>query len=288
MAIPLTRAPARARSSYPNAPTSPTDLPPGVATLRLEIDLFRQRPRALLKRLLPTAFAGRFARFRCPFGRVLRPQVPGIAADETMWEVPASRWAAVCDEGERDGLFVVTQNKYGFAARDGCLGVSRVRSAAITAEGAEAHGSRSPPAALRRTRAVSPFADIGRHPIALALGCYDPSAPRDEQPAALADLLFTAPIAYHGREITEGATGCLGLEGGESLQPVWARPLGRKRWVLRLNETLGQRGRARLRWAPGWRAEAVDLLERPVRGALRGDHVSYGPYALFGARLSRA
>jgi alpha-mannosidase len=260
----------------------------GATALRVELDLDWRRPQALLKLLFPTAYAGRFARYGCPFGSVLRPQVPGTAADEAMWEVPASRWAAVMDEGERDGLFVVTENKYGFAVRDGCLGMSLVRSAAITAGGAESHGTRSHPATLRRTHPASPYADIGCHRIALAIGRYDAGARRDEQPAALADLLFTPPIAYDGREIAAGAAGFLGLEGGESLQPVWARPLGRGRWVLRLNETLGQRGRARLRLAPGWSAEAVDLLERPCPGVLRGDRISYGPYALLGVRLSRA
>ena len=45
--------------------------------------------------------------------------------------MPASRWAAVADETEHEGLFVVTEASYGFSCRDGELGLSLVRSAAV-------------------------------------------------------------------------------------------------------------------------------------------------------------
>ncbi len=262
----------------------------GAAHLRVEVELDWRRPEALLKIIFPTAYAGRQARYGSPFGSVSRGQVPGELADEAKWEVPASRWAAVTDETESDGLFVVTESKYGFGCRDGALSLSLVRSAKITAEGGGDHSYGSHPATIRRTRAASLFSDMCAHRIALALGRHDAGAPREEQAAALADTLFTEPVAYRGG--VAGA-GLLGLEGGETLHPVWAKPAeaGKGAWVLRLNETLGRRGRSLVRLAPGWRARRVDLLERPLAGGVRvargGVAVDYTPYALVSLLVER-
>jgi alpha-mannosidase len=260
----------------------------GAAQLRIDVELDLQKPLTLVKMLFPTKFAGRQARFGAPFGSVLRDQVPGGPAAEAQWEVAASRWAAVADETEADGLFVATEAKYGFSARDGVLGLSLVRSAAITCE--EAPGADQPgshPRSLRRTHASSPFSDLGRHAIALAVGRHSADAPRDEQAAAVADLLFTAPLPYQGRPCSAGF---LGLEGGESLQPVWAKPSDQVRgaWVLRLNEVLGRRGRARLLLAPGWRARRVDLSERSLGPAPGLKSVDFAPYALISLRLEKS
>ncbi len=256
----------------------------GSSVLGIEVEIDWRRPESLLKMLFSTAYAGTFARFAAPFGSVLRRQVPGDLAAEAQWEVPASRWAAVADDAERDGLFVVTKDKYGFSCRDGVLGVTLVRSAAITCEGADSHAKASHPPTLRRTRAPAKFSDLGRHRIAMAIGRHDALAPRDEQPAALADTLFTSILDYRGKACSAGL---LGLEGGESLQPVWAKPLGRGRWVLRLNETQGLRGAATLQLEPNWRARRVDLRERPI-GAARGlRRIVYGPYALISVIIER-
>ncbi len=260
----------------------------GAAQLRIDVELDLQKPLTLVKMLFPTKFAGRQARFGAPFGSVLRDQVPGGPAAEAQWEVAASRWVAVADETEADGLFVATEAKYGFSARDGVLGLSLVRSAAITCEEepcADKPGSH--PHALRRTHASSPFSDLGRHAIALAVGRHSADAPRDEQAAAVADLFFTAPLPYQGRPC---AAGFLGLEGGESLQPVWAKPSDQVRgaWVLRLNEVLGRRGRARLLLAPGWRARRVDLSESSLGPARDLRSVDFTPYALISLRMEKS
>jgi alpha-mannosidase len=251
----------------------------GAAQVRIDVELDLRKPLTLVKMLFPTEFAGRQARFGAPFGSVLREQVPGGPAAEAQWEVAASRWAAVFDETEADGLFVATEAKYGFSVRDGVLGLSLVRSAHVTCEEPPSDRAGSHPHALRRTHAPSQFSDLGHHQIALAIGRRRADAPRDEQAEAVADLLFTPPVAYRG---TACAAGFLGIEGGDSLQPVWAKPSEKVRgaWVLRLNEVLGRRGRARLKLAPGWRARRVDLSEQPVGPARNGAVVDFTPYDL--------
>ncbi len=256
----------------------------GVPVLGLTVEVDWRQPEAMLKVLFPTKYAGTNARFAAPFGSVLRRQVPGDVASEAQWEVPASRWAAVSDDAEREGLFVVTKDKYGFSCRDGVLGLTLLRSAAITCEGADTHARASHPPSLRRTRAAAKFSDLGSHRIELAIGRHDAGAPRDEQPAAWADLLFTPVLPYRGRAY---GAGFLGLEGGETLQPVWAKPAGRGRWVLRLNETLGRRGVATLRLAQGWRARRVNLREQPVGPATSVRRIAYTPYALVSLLIER-
>lgn len=257
----------------------------GAAWLRLEIDLDWRQPEQLLKLAFPTAYAARQARYAAPFGSVLRSQVPGESADEAKWEVPASRWAAVADETEHEGLFIVTEAKYGFSCRDGELGLSLVRSAAVTCGSAVAGGTPpSHPQAMRRNPG-EPYSDIGAHRIALAFGRYSADAARDEQPAALADLLYTAPLICSGELPME--SGLLGLDGGETLQPTWAQPLSPGRWVLRLNETVGRRGQVRVRLAEGWRATQVDLRALPLGDGREVKQLAYTPYALLSLLIER-
>lgn len=258
----------------------------GASVLRLRIELDWRRPERLLKLVFPTAYAGRMARYAAPFGSVLRSQVPGEQADEAKWEVPASRWAAVADETEHEGLFVVSQAKFGWTCRDGTLGLSLVRSAAVTCSDAVMGGTPiSHPQAMRRDPGAS-FSDLGAHTIELALGLHRADAPRDEQAAAWADLIDTPVLsAAAGQDLS---CGLLGLDGGQTLQPVWAQPLGPGRWVLRLNETLGRRGTTRLRLSPGWRASQVDLRALPLDGGQPIDAVTYGPYALVSVLIERS
>lgn len=247
----------------------------GASALQVEYDLDWQDYDTLLKVLFPTDYQGRNARYGHPYGSVLRSQQPGEERDEAQWEVCASRWAAVCDDTERDGLYVVTQDKYGFTCRAGVLGLSLVRSAGVTNE----RDNRP----IRRTLWEHPVSDIGRHQIRIALGAYRADLPRAEQPAALADLLYTPAVAYEGGAIS---TGLVGLDGGDSLQPAWVKPLADGSFVLRLHETLGQRGVLRLALREGWSATAVDLLEKPTNADL-SDGLAYGPYQLISVRIGR-
>ena len=216
---------------------------------------------------MPTAYLGRQARFGAPYGSTLRPQLSGSLATDAMFEVPGSRWAAVSDDTERDGVMLITESKYGFGCLDGLLHVSLLRSCKVT-----------PPNRGGGNYAIQStgpdLADIGRHTIRLALGRFSAGLPREENPAALADALYTPAIPYTGRPRDAGL---LSVEGGPSLVPAWAKPLGPEmhggptRWVLRLHETLGRRGTARLLFDLGVTATPVDLkgairsASRPVR-----------------------
>ena len=254
----------------------------GDSALSIAYDIDWQDEHTLLKAVFPTGFLGRDARFGAPFGSVKRPQLGGTSAAEAMWEVPASRWAVVADDSESEGFFMVTESKYGFSCRDGALGLSLVRSAKITCEErGDKRGSH--PEALRRTLAPHVFSDIGSHHIAIAIGKFDPQSPREEHPAALADLLFTPPLEYRG---AAADCGFLELTGGDSLQPAWAVPDGPGKWTLRLHETLGRSGEATLHLKKGFRARRVDLSGKPCKGKIARNRIPFSPYKVVSVEIS--
>ena len=257
-------------------------LEPGASVLRVTVELDYNEENSLLKMHFPTAYRGREVRCGTPFGSVLRPQLATTREAEAMWEWPMSRWVTVSSEGERSGLFALTENKYGVSARDGDLALTLLRTPRHV--GYEDHGRAYPQQLSRLPKPATIYTDLGRHTIELALGFYDLAAPRAEQPAALVENLFTPPLAYRGAPISSAFRS---LEGGETLIPHWAKPETRTRWTLRLHEVAGQRGTAKLALAPGWTARKMDLLGNNLSAALRGGALNFDPYEIVSLQLSR-
>ena len=257
-------------------------LEPGASTLRVTVELDWHEPDTLLKLHFPTAYRGREARGGTPFGSTLRPQLATTPQAEAMWEWPMSRWAAVSDDGERTGLFVVTEAKYGLSCRDGNLGLSLLRTPAHVGYEEHAKGYAWHLSRIKKSEVI--HTDLAQHRIELAVGHYDLAAPRAEQPAALAETLFTPMVAYRGRPV---AAAFGGLAGGDTLIPAWAQPLGRNRWILRLHEVGGQRGTVRVQLAAGWSAQKTDLLGQPLSRALRGGRLVFQPYEIVSLRCER-
>jgi alpha-mannosidase len=248
--------------------------------LHIEMEIDWHDEQALLRLLFPTAYSGRSARFGTPFGSVLRGQQPGNSREEAMFEGPASRWAVIGDDGETEGLGVVTEAKYGFSARNGVLGVTLLRSPRVTGED-RGHSSIFP-APLRHGGKRSAYSDLGHHTIRMAVYFQSPQASREHLGAALAETLFTEPVRYRGEAVQAGF---LGLEGGETLVPAWAKPAeDGQGWILRLHETMGRRGSAKLRLAEGYAAYATDLSERK-EGAEAVGEVRFTPYSLISLRI---
>lgn len=216
-----------------------------VLRVRYEVDW--RDPLHLLKAIVATDYHGREARFGAPFGSQLRGQWPGYAREEAQWEVNASRWLVLMDDAQHEGLSLITEAKYGFTAREGVVGVSLLRSALVT-EAAD-HP------AIRATPDRPTHSDLGRHTIELALGRYAADQPTIEQPAALADLLYT-PCVPCGAKVSAGLKD---LGGTPSVVPAWAEPLADGAWALRLHETLGRRGQLTATPAATHRVAVADV-----------------------------
>lgn len=213
----------------------------GCPWLLAELDIeWRERHR-LLKFHCPTAYRGRLAWFGAPFGAVGRVQQPADAAAAAQWEVPASRWAAVTDD-DGQGLALVSERSYGFACRDGDLALSLLR--APTYPDAEA--------------------DQGRHRIRWALGRHRAVGVAGRPcTAAWADLLYTPPLVVAGRLALPPPPVAADAEG--SLVPAWVEPLAGGGCALRLHETAGRHGAARLQLGePAATMQLVELSGRPL------------------------
>ncbi len=247
--------------------------------LRISWEIDWQDEETLLKTVFPTGYRGRMARFGAPFGSVLRPQQPGEPRTEAMFEVPFSRWLVLADDGENEGLALMTEAKYGCSVQSGTLGLSLLRSARITHT--ENHRR------IRHLRNPCDFSDIGHWTIRAALGRYRNDLPRHEMPAALAEILFQPPL--HLESARAVPLPCPVLQGGPSLIPVWTQPQTDGSFVLRLNETMGHRGRCRIVPAEKTHLEIVDLLGRPMPGvSLAEGLLEFQPYGLYGLRVSPA
>lgn len=254
-------------------------LEPGLTVLRLTVELDWQEPDTLLKLHFPTDYRGSNVRCGLPFGSLLRPQQPCHTLAAAQWEFPASRYVAVADDTESDGLSLITESHYGFSCLEGDLAVSLVRSPLHV--GADHYRPAYPPS-LRPSQPCL-HTDIGRHSLQLALAPYFADAPIPMQPAALAESLFTPVVTYTGQPC---ATPFQGLTDAETLVPSWLQPLGRDRYLLRLHETMGRRGRAGLRLAEGWQAQRADLFGQPVSDQRVARTLAYKPYEIVNLVIS--
>ncbi|MEM6822927.1 MAG: glycoside hydrolase family 38 C-terminal domain-containing protein, partial [Verrucomicrobiota bacterium] len=256
----------------------------GSPLVHVEIDLDWQEEQTLLKFYLPTEYAATNARFGIPFGSVLRSQVPDSMAAEAMWEVPFSRYLAVFDEGEREGLFVISESKYGACVRNGEVGVSLVRSPRVTGmDGAGGHGRAWPPH-LTRLKNLPSCSDLGKHQIRLALGRYDMELPRERQPASLADTLFTDPVFYKGNAMPSIIQS---ISGGDTLIPCWAKPSEKGGWSLRFQEVAGRRGSMQVSVVPGWKLHLSNLSETEKMPLNTKNQINFKPYQVVTLRLEK-
>ncbi len=221
------------------------ELQAGCPLVHIRVEIDWQEHESLLKLYFPTEYGATHARYGVPYGSVLRPQLPGSMTAEAMWEVPFSRHLAVFDEGESEGMCLITEAKYGASVRSGAVGLSLVRSPKVT--GFDGHGS-AWPSHLSEYKDQSPFSDIGSHSIQCAIGRYAIGLPRERQPAALAETLYTVPVPYTGPAM---ASPIKKMEGGATLVPSWVKPVEGKGWILRLHEVAGQRGHVAIQFVEG-------------------------------------
>ena len=248
----------------------------GSPLLRIDLDIDWAAPKRLLKLAFPTDYQGQAARYGAPFGSTLRPQHPGPLHHDAKFENPGSRWAAVFDDTERDGLMVATRSSFGFGCLQGLLHVSLIRSPKYTQPNVA--GSQS---TLDNPDDTATFWDLGTRHVSLAVGRYRADAPRAETPAAVADALFTEAVAYDG-EARPSAMPT--LRGGDSLIPAWIKPLA-SGCLIRLHETLGRRGACAFEAPAGKRLARCDTAGEPIGDAASTLEVTFRPYQLLAVRV---
>jgi alpha-mannosidase len=246
--------------------------------LHIDIDVEWHEENKLLKMLFPTAYRGQRARFGAPYGSALRPQQSGSALTEAMFESCGSRWASVFHDDESDGVAVITEAKYGWSCRDGVMGLSLLRSVTVCGEGRRPLSG----ADVRRGTPRPQLSDHGTHRIKLAIGRHSSRLPRHENPAALADILFTPAIPV---ALPVSVPVLPTLEGLESLVPAWVAPEADGPFVLRLHETLGRGGVLRIHPVEGTTVDSIkaggQILQTNVTS------LSVRPYQIVSLRIRR-
>ncbi len=238
--------------------------------LHIELDVDWREDHKLLKFHLPTRHCGRMARYGAPFGSVERPQHAGLPSDESQWEVPGSRWAAVLDDNGKHGAAIITEAKYGFSCRDGDLGLSL----------------------LRAPKHPDPNADRGAHRIRFAVGLHREETADDGSlsTAVAADTTYSPVLKTCGAACGSPFT----LSELGSLAPAWTCPAEScDGTIIRLHETAGGRGTAYLHLAEGTeRIDRVDFLENRLEtlsaDTSRPVAVPYNPYEIVSLRVSKA
>ncbi len=239
----------------------------GSPWLKVEAKIDWHEDHKLLKFHFPTDYRGKETRYGCPFGSVLRPQLPGSPEAEAMWEVPAARWAALSDEDGAPGLAVITEAKYGFSCRAGNLGLSL----------------------LKAPKSPDPEADIGNHVIRFAVGLHQMRSAGDRlNTAAVAETLYTPLLVLNRKQPIEPM-----VEFGDmgSLVPSWVLPSETGRgFILRMHETMGGHGKTVITLAKAFKsAELVDFLERPIGKpkvlGSRRIRIDYEPHKVISLRI---
>ena len=253
-------------------------LHPGAGAVEVELEVDFQESGHLLKTTFATKYAGTNARYGAPFGSSLRRQLPGPVHGDGQFENPASRWAVVSDDTEGTGLMLLSESKYGFGCLSGMLHMSLLRTVRYTESN---HGGGDDFAAYGKQPEIF---DIGRRTIRYAFGLTSASAPRHEQPAALAEKLYTTPLAVAAAETAAPFE----LVGCESAVPAWVRPAKGGGLLIRLHETLGRRGSLTVKCAPGFKAQLVQMDQSIALGeAAESLPVPVAPYKILSVQVRR-
>ena len=248
----------------------------GGCVLEADVQMDWREPEKLLRFEIPTDYRGTHALFASPYGAQWRPQCGGDIRAAAMWEVPASRWAMASNDGRREGVFIAAEGKYGFACHDGLLSLTLLKSAKITVTNAF-------DARFQRGKAGPQYSDLGRQSVRMAIGLLEEDSPREEHPAALAETLFAVPlsVACEPRHLP------ISIEGLPSVIPSWVIPLGKDHFILRLHETIGRKGRIRLRAADGWLVRRLETaFPCAERGKPVGGTIAVGPNQIVSLEFS--
>jgi len=242
----------------------------GSSVLRVEVRVDWKEVNRLLRYEIATGYCGKYARYGCPVGSILRPQQPESNIAEAMWEVPASRWAAATDDCG-NGLALITEARYGFSCRAGVLGVSLLRSSVDSSENA--------------------MLDHGSHVIRFAIGRHQPVTDgMTLNTAAMADALFIPALVVEKGRFLESP---VSWEEGPTLSPLWLLPSETgKGFILRLHETMGKCGTARLCFArPPLSVHLTDLMENKIKPCRKINgkvfELNYEPYKVLSIRQEK-
>jgi alpha-mannosidase len=98
----------------------------GADQVEVSNDIDWHETHTLLKVAFPLTASSSFATYEIPYGTIDRPTTRNNSWEQTMFEVPALRWADLGD-GKR-GFSLINESKYGYDAKDNVLRLTLLRS----------------------------------------------------------------------------------------------------------------------------------------------------------------
>lgn len=209
----------------------------------------------LLRALFPVDVRATRATYEIQFGHVERPTLRNTPWEQARFEVCAQRWADLSEWGF--GVALLNDGRYGHSCDGNVLGLSLLRS----------------------PRFPDPQADMGVHEFTYSLMVHGGdwrAAGVDREAEALNAPLIAAALPVGQRGALRGRWSPFAIEvtGAAGVEVVAVkRAESDDRLIVRLAETHGGRGQARLTWHRSVQeVDGVDLLERLLSGcALRHD-----------------
>jgi alpha-mannosidase len=233
----------------------------GARRLDCSLDVDWQESHRMLKVAFPLAVRAMNATYEVQFGCLERPTHYNTTYDLARYEVPAHRFADLSEHGF--GVAVLAHARYGWSAHQGTLRLSL----------------------LRAPEHPAPGIDRGRHRLRWAVlphpGSWQDAGVVAEAARFDTSILWSAP----------GAAGSLfSLDDPALVLDTVKRAEDRRGLVLRLYESLGSRGTARLTTSlPHAAARRTNLLEDPGEPLATADGaflVPYGPYEIVTIELT--
>jgi alpha-mannosidase len=233
----------------------------GARRLDCSIDVAWQESHRMLKVAFPIAVRAMNATYEVQFGCLERPTHYNTTYDLARYEVPAHRFADLSEHGF--GVAVLAHARYGWSAHQGTLRLSL----------------------LRAPEHPAPGIDRGRHRLRWAVLPH-PGSWQDAGVVAEA-ARFDTPVLWSA----PGAAGSLfSLDDPALVLDTVKRAEDRRGLVLRLYESLGSRGTARLTTSlPHAAARRTNLLEDPGEPLAVADGailVPYRPYEIVTIELT--
>jgi alpha-mannosidase len=98
----------------------------GVPRVDVRMEVEWHEKHILLKVAFPVSAHSDKATYEIPFGSVERPTTRNTPAEQAQFEVPAQRWADI--SGDKHGLSLLNDSKYGYDAKGNVLRLSLLRS----------------------------------------------------------------------------------------------------------------------------------------------------------------
>lgn len=203
----------------------------------------------LLRAVFPTALRASHATYSCAFGHIERSTKRNTSHERAAFEVSGHHWVNLSDRDSVNGagLAVLNDCKYGHSCHDGEIGLSL----------------------LRAPKFPDDSADIGMHRFTYAMMPHDGDW-REAGVDARADLLNTPLMGWTLEKDQPGDLGnawapiSIKMDGGAPpMVAAFKAAEEDDRLILRIVETRGRRGVARVHWNIGVRnVTAVDLLEK--------------------------